>query len=302
MITDSASSYTPFWRRLARFATRPPQEKRISVGLRWIRAFPHVPFPIRLPSGQWWLVRDDVGRAILWGTFETRELRFVEAYLREGMTVLDIGAHHGLYSLLAAHKVGRAGRIVAFEPSERERRCLRWNLRVNRCRNVRVEPFALGAVEEVATLYVVTEGDTGCNSLRVPNITGRAVGRDVKVRRLDVVLEELAIPHVDFIKLDAEGAELSILRGSGDLLSKAPRPTLLVEVYDIRTRPWGYDAREIIRFLAERDYLWFRLLEQGGLESVQADGSVFDDNFVAIPRENLHTGTFGLPSVRGLLT
>jgi FkbM family methyltransferase len=209
------------------------------------------------------------------------------------MTVLDIGAHHGLYTLLAVRKVGPKGRVIAFEPSPRERRCLNWNLRINRCKNVKVEPFALGAAEGAATLFVVEGDSTGCNSLRPPEVSEPTAEQSVEVRRLDRVLEELAIQHVDFIKLDAEGAELDILRGSGDLVEKEPRPVLLVEVYDIRTHPWGYDASEIIRFLAERDYVWFRLLVDGVPELVGADRSVYDDNFVAVPRENSKDATAG---------
>jgi FkbM family methyltransferase len=57
---------------------------------------------------------------------------------------LDIGAHHGLYTLLASRRVGRRGMVVAFEPSPRERRRLAKHLRVNRCANVEVEACAVG--------------------------------------------------------------------------------------------------------------------------------------------------------------
>ena len=45
--------------------------------------------------------------------FERAELRFVERLLRPGMVVLDIGAHHGLYTLLASKCVGRKGQVIA---------------------------------------------------------------------------------------------------------------------------------------------------------------------------------------------
>lgn len=48
--------------------------------------------------------------------------------------------------------------------------------------------------------------------------------------------------HGDFIKLDAEGAELLVLYGAMKLLNRTPRPAMLVEVQDIRTKPWGYAA------------------------------------------------------------
>jgi FkbM family methyltransferase len=224
---------------------------------------------------------------MLRGRFEKAELGFVESYLRIGMTVLDIGAHHGFYTLLAARKVGSAGRVIAFEPSPRERKFLAWNLGINRCNNVSVESFALGATDGVATLFLVEGEQTGCNSLREPasDVADARVKVTVKVRCLDRVLAERMIQEVDFIKLDAEGAELEILKGAGNLLAQTSRPVMLVEVQDVRTRPWGYEAWEIIAFLKERDYLWFQPVEHGRLEPVEPGQRRFDGNFVAIPHE-----------------
>ena len=94
-----------------------------------MRAVSEVTIPIRLPFGVWWLAHNDhVGQPIRKGTFEPNELAFVERFVRSGMTVLDVGAHHGLYTLLASKKVGPTGKVFAFEPSQRERRVLRRHL------------------------------------------------------------------------------------------------------------------------------------------------------------------------------
>ena len=276
------------WNRVSRFARRPWCEKRKSLGLRWFRLFPGVPFPIRLSSGCWWLAVNDAGGVgLLDDKFEKPERQFVDRYLRPGMTVLDIGAHHGLYTLLAAQRVGSHGRILAFEPSPRERNLLLRHLRLNRCRNVRIEPFALGSVDGAANLFVVEGRETGCNSLRKPDISDVTKEVSVRVRRLDEVLEASAIQRVDFIKLDAEGGELEILRGAGRFLEQSPRPVILAEVQDIRTHPWGYDARQIVTFLHEREFFWFKPLQDGSLESVEVGRAEYDGNFVAIPQERM---------------
>lgn len=83
-------------------------------------------------------------------SFEENERRFVEQFLKEGMTMLDIGAHHGFYTVLASKKVGSSGRVFAFEPSPREHQKLLRHLKLNRCANVRVEPFALTRQEGMA--------------------------------------------------------------------------------------------------------------------------------------------------------
>lgn len=242
---------------------------------------------MRLPWGGVWRAENDAcGRAILRRQFENAERQFVERYLEAGMTVLDIGAHHGFYSLLASKKVGDNGRVVAFEPSPRERKRLVRHLSLNACSNVLVEETALGETEGQADFFLVANKETGCNSLRQPQTKHPTRRVQVQVKRLDEYLRTAQIGRVDFIKLDVEGAELSVLRGAGEVLKSRPRPILLCEVQDLRTGAWGYPAMEIIKFLAERGYVWFKLLEDGSLRKVDTNGrKEWDGNFAAVPPE-----------------
>jgi FkbM family methyltransferase len=242
---------------------------------------------VRLPWGAVWRAENDAGgRAILRGQFENSERRFVERYLEPGMTVLDIGAHHGFYSLLASKKVDRDGRVIAFEPSPRERERLARHLTLNACSNVLVEEAALGEMEGHADLFLVAGKETGCNSLRQPQTKHLTRKVPVRVKRLDDYLRTAQIERVDFIKIDVEGAELSVLRGADGVLGRRPRPILLCEVQDLRTQAWGYPGMEIIKFLAERGYGWFMLREDGCLCMVDTNGRTkWDGNFVAVPLE-----------------
>ena len=82
------------------------------------------------------------------------------------MTVVDVGAHHGLYILLASKCVGWHGRVVAIEPSPRERLRLEKHLGLNRSSNVELIPKAVGADSAEAELYVVEHFNDVCNTLR----------------------------------------------------------------------------------------------------------------------------------------
>src|SRR5262249_53768748 len=187
---------------------------------------------------------------LLTGSFEGAELAFVEKFLRPGMTVLDIGAHQGIYSLLASKCVGASGRVFCFEPSPRERRALRLNLAINFSWNVAVQALALGRQETTGHLFVVQAIYTGCNSLRPPSeVFGPTKIVSVKVTSLDQWLLRNHVSHVDFIKVDVEGAELDVLTGASRLLQNRPRPLIFAEVQDLRTAPWGYKAEEIVKFL-----------------------------------------------------
>jgi len=274
--------------RMRRFLKKPWREKSRSFYFRWVRVFPNVPVPVRLPFGGWWLARNDyVGATLFYDGFESAERTFAENFVRPGATVLDIGAHHGYYTLLFSKKAGPEGKVIAFEPSARERRRLALHLRINWCKNVAIEDCALGEAEETEQLYLADPSESGCNSLRRPDVSKRTEFVSIRTRRLDGVLRERGVEHVDFIKMDVEGAELSVLKGAAELLHRRPRPVILAEVQDIRTKPWGYPAREIIRFLSAAGYVWFRPLPDGGIEEMDAAREEYDGNFVAIPDEQV---------------
>ena len=272
-------------RRVWGFLHRPRREQYISLACRARRVFPEMPIPVRLPFGAWWLAQKSaLDDDLIHEGFEDAELAFVQTFLRPGMTVVDVGAHHGLYTLLASKRVGRAGRVISFEPSPRERKRLRRHLLVNRCRNVVVQSCALGEERREADLFLVEGREDWCNSLREPQIDDRTVKVRVQVERVDDVLARLGIGRVDFIKLDVEGGELSLLEGAGGTLA-ASRPVILAEVQDRRTRPWGYAAREIIDFLIRENYSWFALTANNNLQPVSSQLKTYDANLVAIPEE-----------------
>jgi FkbM family methyltransferase len=279
--------------RAWRFLQKPLREQARSAGFRWAsvsfrcaKAISNIAAPVRLSFGAWWVPQNNNMRGqILAGTFEMAELAFVERFLQPGMTVLDLGAHNGLYSLLASRCVGTRGNVIAFEPSPRERRALRLHLILNRCRNVIVQSDALGSESVQANLFVVEGSQTGCNSLRSPEVSSGTFTVRVRVTRLDDWLGKQKIDRVDFIKLDVEGAELDALKGAAQLLERRPRPVILAEVADVRTLPWGYRAREIIQHLREREYRWFSLLQDASIEELEIQPMRLEGNFVACPEE-----------------
>lgn len=260
---------------------------------RWVALNLGIPVRVRLPFGSWWIAHNDAtGRAILRNRFESVERHFVERFLKPGMTVLDIGAHHGYYTLLASQKVGKNGSVIAFEPSPRERARLEKHLRLNNCANVTVEGFALGQTEGFAELLIVQGKETGCNSLRPPHSNYRGTLRQEQTRAVRVPLTSLNsylhgrnLPSVDFIKMDLEGGELDVLKGASELLARPSRPTILCEVQDFRTSPWRYSAKEIILFLQERGYRWYIPSVDAAMKPLPPDQAQYDGNFVAIPGE-----------------
>jgi hypothetical protein len=123
----------------------------------------------------------------------------------------------------------------------------------------------------------------------------------VTIDALDRFLSRRGIEHVDFIKLDVEGAELSVLEGGEQLLSRQPRPIALVEVSDQRSAAWGYAASEIFKHLAARGYHWFEACEGGWLRPVPLAAGSYNGYFVAIPVERSEEAQkFLVPPMNGV--
>ena len=108
-------------RRIRRLLASSMRSKYITLANRARRIFPDMPIPLRLPFGAWWLAeRSALDQELIYNEFEEMEMKVVKNLLRRDMTVVDVGAHHGLYTLLASKCVGWYGHVVAIEPSPRE--------------------------------------------------------------------------------------------------------------------------------------------------------------------------------------
>jgi FkbM family methyltransferase len=144
--------------------------------------------------------------------------------LRPGLTVWDVGAHIGFFTLLSARLVDPGGTVHAFEPMSANRERLEAGVRLNGAANVVVHDRAVAAVPGAGELHA--HEHTTMWSLRG---SGQG-GERVDVLTLDLLARELGPP--DVVKIDVEGAEVDVLRGGADLLRGERRPALLVEFTD----------------------------------------------------------------------
>ena len=286
-MTTTVDSSSGLIHRAFRFLRKPWPEKKKTFYLRWTSAFPRIPAPVRLRFGVWWLMESDfIGESLLRGGYEVPEANFASNFLKRGMTVVDVGAHRGFFTLLFSKKVGRTGRVLSFEPSKVDRQRLIKHLKINICTNVEVFSCAVGEAEAIADFYAVPTNSV-LGSLRPPDTDFEVLKDSVVVKTLDSVLTDCRTQHVDFVKIDVEGGELGVLRGARNLLDRIPRPVILCEVLEMRTQPWGYPAGHIIRDLVEREFHWFQLSEDALLSPLDLASYEFNGNFVAIPKEML---------------
>ena len=132
----------------------------------------------------------------------------------QGDVVFDVGAGVGSETLLFAQLVGASGRVVSIEAHPRTYRRVVDLCNANRLRNV--TPLQVAAAESDGT---ATISDLS-NHVRNTTLTDEEEGVEVPARRLETVAKSLDITHIDLLKMNIEGAEVSALRGLGPLLAK----------------------------------------------------------------------------------
>jgi FkbM family methyltransferase len=224
-----------------------------------------------------------------WG-HDLGDLRFLWTNLKPGSVFLDIGAHHGIYSIVAAKKAGPTGTVVSFEPSSREYRRLRLHLRLNRLRSVRAEPLALGSAARTQRFFQITSGDNTRGGFRPPASDDRVSEISVETVRLDDYVSQFPLKRVDLVKLDVEGGEREVLGGASLVLTKF-RPIFICEVLDATTQAWGYNAREIILMLQSFGFNWFEIRPDGSIVPHQIKDHYPEiRNYVAVPKEKCTIG------------
>jgi len=229
---------------------------------------------------------NDVSRLLfVAGCIDPNEFALLDKLLMPGMVVVDAGANEGIYTVFASQRVGNTGSVWAFEPSKREFERLEANVRLNQFTNVHSFCLALADENAAADLSIAEDEHAGHNTLgqfvyAETQLSGR---ESVPLRRLDSFLQENALERLDFLKLDVEGAEMRVLAGAREALSRF-RPLILLEANEPSLKAQGSSREEMIRFLESQAYRLYLFDPGTGLPVSASEGS-YGDNMLAAPVE-----------------
>jgi FkbM family methyltransferase len=134
-----------------------------------------------------------------------------------GQTVLDVGAHVGAYTLRAAKVVGDRGSVIALEPAPATYRMLLQNIQLNNADNVTV--INIAAWNQASELKLYHAYHPGLYSVKRDHNQGYDI---VKAKPITEILGTLGFNHVDWVKIDTEGAEREVLEGMLEILPSCP--------------------------------------------------------------------------------
>jgi FkbM family methyltransferase len=184
--------------------------------------------------------------------YEEENFTFFKKHSRPGMTTLDIGAHFGLFAVYFQKISG--GMVYAFEPTRETLKVLKETVAINKCQEkVDVVEMAVDKEPGTANFFIhSTIGGRGNTLVQNAKLGMTSSSYEVKVTSVDVFVKEKNI-KVDCLKIDAEGAELGVLRGAADTINKQ-RPIILLSIHPEPIQSRGDSLTEIWDFLEENRY------------------------------------------------
>lgn len=197
----------------------------------------------------------------LFGSWEKESLRLWCKLALNSKVILDVGANHGIYSLIAKC-VNADSQVFAFEPVKSLYDQLVENCNINRY-SVVCENSAVGDRNGTATIYAepgITNGSGSLNpAFEDIGRTGEAMS--VPIVTLDSYLSNAGIDTVDLVKIDVESFEPQVLQGFQKTIARC-KPAMLIEVL---TDDAG---RQIESLIGSQEYLFFDIHERNGITRV----------------------------------
>ncbi|MCO5259937.1 MAG: FkbM family methyltransferase [Crocinitomicaceae bacterium] len=184
-------------------------------------------------------------------------------FLKSDSVVIDIGGNIGLFSLFSAKTIQKEGKIISFEPFSVNFERFQENIALNSFSTIVLEKQAVGdSVGSIRLYYDFSEGNLGMVSTKKID---NATSEEVPVNTIDNYLKTKPLTKIDFIKIDVEGHELSVLNGMVDTI-KQYHPTILLEVLDN-----DENAMKVLDFMQKMQYQKSYINDDGTLSAIETN-------------------------------
>ena len=208
--------------------------------------------------------------------------------VRKGDAVVDIGANTGQFTLPLARLVGPSGSVHSFEPISQTFRELEGNVLAESLQStVKLNRLALGETESEVSITVPLERLT--EATLAPHDSQswqdyqsepwKYTTESCLMTTLDDYVKANHIERISFIKCDVEGAELSVLKGARGILGSARPPVIMLEIFEGWTKTFGYEPRDIIRFLEKEAGYEVYWIHAAGLKRVRSGDKIIPGIF-----------------------
>ncbi|MEQ8464852.1 FkbM family methyltransferase [Coleofasciculus sp. E1-EBD-02] len=222
------------------------------------------------------------------GEIEYHLVQYIVSQICPGFVMLDIGAHHGLYTLIVAYELkmrGWNGVIHSFEPDPRNYKLLEYNICQNELDNyVVIHKEAVTNIESEQTLLIFDQENSGnvletCSYVYNYKTIETALPQSIKTVSLDSISSQL--PKIDLIKMDIQGGEHLALVGAEKIIMR-DRPTIVVEAV-----PKWETTNAVSEFLINHNYEIYGVNAQGKICELSSSDIFVSWDWIGLPVVNL---------------
>jgi FkbM family methyltransferase len=236
-------------------------------------------------------LNDNLFRSLyLYGTYEPVVSAALSQLVHPGDVVVDVGANIGVITALLGKLVSPSGRVYSFEPVPPSFDKLRQTITLNHLENVvQMHPVAVSDGEQASvTIYMPIQHSHACSSSRI----------DDQKNAIPYLCESIALDNVYFIqgapalvKVDVEGAELSVLSGAEQLCRSSYPPIWVIEVNHKTAGRFDYRPEDIPAWLEERQYIRFYWSDESNFHLYQVGDAFSNDGTIyALPEWAIQDG------------
>jgi FkbM family methyltransferase len=194
---------------------------------------------------------DSLNLSIL-GVYGELDTKIIKKQLNENDIVIDVGANIGYYTLLSAKSVGNAGRVFAFEPEPENFKLLQKNIKVNNYKNTITENYAVSNTNGKISLFLAKNGIVGHRIYDSDDCSDSILVN--KITLDDYFTKLNLLDKINFVKIDVEGFEFGVLKGMVKIIEKSKNLKLFVEFNRISLEEAGFNPKEMLDFLYERNF------------------------------------------------
>lgn len=225
------------------------------------------------------------------GQYHDENIFMAKQFIKEGSTILDIGANIGLYACAYAELYKSDGlKIFAIEALKNNYLQLQDNISLNDFSNIKAFNLALGKEAGSLTITLPSEGFVG-NAVgdNIDAQSGDGVKVEVPMLTLDSFAKENQIESCDFIKMDIEGAEYFVFEGGMEFLKKT-RPVIQSEYNRHWVESIGKSFADFYKLFSPLDYQIF-IEKEDSFEVIESPESfvIKEDllDLLFVPKEKL---------------
>lgn len=191
------------------------------------------------------------------GVWANSDIELFKKVIASNDFVVDVGANIGHHTIVFSKLVGRAGKVISFEPQKMIYNLLAANVALNACDNVTLFNTCVGSKCEYLNLYPISyEGEENFGALGVNLDKQDIAGERCYSNKLDYFISSLDfdVRHVSFIKIDVQSFEFYVLQGALLTITNF-NPIVFLEISPGWMLDAGYNYKRIYEFFHSLNYV-----------------------------------------------